>query len=87
MSILFVYFMFIYSFSKWWQHSGECVCRLLNIAMIDYQESVTTGQIDGQTDRQTQDKMILICRYASQATQKIYCLPNIYRSFDFFVTF
>ena len=25
---------------------------------------------DRQTDRQTQDKVILMCRYASQATQK-----------------
>ena len=32
----------------------------------DYQESVTTGQ----TDRQTPDKVIPMCRYASQATQK-----------------
>ena len=33
------------------------MCRLGNIAMRDYQESVTTGQtdtwIDGRTDRQT----------------------------------
>ena len=26
-----------------WQHSEECMCRLRNIAMPDYQESVTTG--------------------------------------------
>ena len=26
------------------------MCRLRNIAMHDYQESVTTGQTDGQTD-------------------------------------
>ena len=31
----------------------------------DYQESVTTGQ----TDRQTPDKVIPVCLYASQATQ------------------
>ena len=35
----------------------------------DYQESVTTGQTD--TDRQTPDKVINMCRYASQATQQI----------------
>ena len=43
----------------------------------DYQESVTTGQTqartDGRTDRQTDgrtpDKVIPMCRYASQATQ------------------
>ena len=29
------------------------MCRLQNIAMRDYQESVTTGQIDGQTEGQT----------------------------------
>ena len=42
------------------------MCCLRNIAMCDYQESVTTGQ----TDRQTPDKVIPMCRYASQATQK-----------------
>ena len=36
---------------KWWPHSEECMCRLRNIAMLDYQESVTTGQTDGWTDR------------------------------------
>ena len=34
--------------------------------MHDYQESVT----DGRMDRQTPDKVIPICHYASQATQK-----------------
>ena len=29
------------------------MCRLRNIAMRDYQESVTTGQTDKQTDGQT----------------------------------
>ena len=51
--------------------------RLRHIAMRDKQESVTTGQMDRQTgrwtdgrmDRQTPDKMIPMCRYASQATQ------------------
>ena len=36
--------------------------------------SVTDGQTDGRTDRQTDgrttDKVIPMCRYASQATQK-----------------
>ena len=27
------------------------MCRLQNIAMRDYQESVTTGQTDARTDR------------------------------------
>ena len=42
------------------------MCRLQNIAMRDYQENVTTGQ----TDRQTPDKVIPMCHYSSQATQK-----------------
>ena len=36
----------------------------------DYKESVTTGQTHGQTNRQTPDKVIPMCRYASQATQE-----------------
>ena len=54
----------------------ECTCRLRNIAMRDYQESVTTGQTHTRThthtrtDRQTPDKVIPMCRYAPQATQK-----------------
>ena len=32
----------------------------------------TDGQTDGRTDRQTPDKVIPMCRYASQATQKSY---------------
>ena len=43
------------------------MCRLGNKAMRDNQESVTTGQ----TDRQTPDKVIPMCCYASQATQKV----------------
>ena len=46
------------------------MCRLQNIAMHDYQESVTIGQTHGQTDRQTPDKVISMCRYASQAIQQ-----------------
>ena len=62
-------------FITYWQHSEECMCCLWNIAMRDYQESVTTGQTDGRTDRRTErqmsDKVIHMCRYASQATQKL----------------
>ena len=47
------------------------MCRLRNIAMRDYQESVTTGQTDTGTDRQRPHKVIPMCRYASQALQKI----------------
>ena len=35
-----------------WQYSEECMCHLRNIAMRDYQESVTTGQTDTRTDGQ-----------------------------------
>ena len=45
------------------------MCRLRNTAMRDYQESVTLGQTDGWTGRQMPDKVIPMCRYASQATQ------------------
>ena len=64
-----------------YKHSGSisrnaCVACETYIAMRDYQESVTTGQTDrhtdGRTDRQTPDKVIPTCRYASQATQKWY---------------
>ena len=59
------------------------MCRLQNIAMRDYQESVTIGQTHIQTDAGQSDpyvplcfasgdknKVIPMCRYASQATQK-----------------
>ena len=49
------------------------MCHLQNIAMRDYQESVTTGQT--HTHRQTPDKVIFMCHYASQATQKLSDLP------------
>ena len=46
------------------------------LAMRDYKESVTTRQ----TDRQTPDKVIPMCGYASQATQKVQ--PQIMRYSD-----
>ena len=50
-------------------------CTICCVAMRDYQESVTIGQTDTQTDgrtvRLTPDKVIPMCRYASQATQKL----------------
>ena len=55
---------------KQWQHSEECMCRLRNIAL----ESVTEKcdrRTDGRTDRQTTNKVIPMCLYASQATQKL----------------
>ena len=48
------------------------MCRLQNIARCDNKESlsVTTRRIDKWMDRQTPDKVIAICRYAPQTTQK-----------------
>ena len=43
------------------------MCHLRSIAMRDYQESATTGH----TDRQTPYEVFRMCRYASQAIQKI----------------
>ena len=37
------------------------MCRLRNIAMHDYQESVTTGQTDGQTDAGQSDPYVPLC--------------------------
>ena len=42
------------------------MCRLRNIAL----ESVTDGRTDRQTDGRTTDKVIPMCPYALQATQK-----------------
>ena len=53
------------------KHSGSIprnACRLRNIAMHDYQESVTTGQTHRKT-RQTPDKVIPMCGHALQETQ------------------
>ena len=55
------------------------MCRLRNIAMRDYQESVIDRQPNRQTDRQTTDKVIPMCRYASQATQKVSALQILKR--------
>ena len=35
--------------------------RLRNIAMCDYQESVTSGQTDGQTDGGQSDPYVPLC--------------------------
>ena len=37
------------------------MCRLQNIAMRDYQKSVTTGQTDGQTDAGQSDPYVPLC--------------------------
>ena len=44
------------------------MCRLGNIALREYQDSVY--RTDRLRDRQTPDKVIPMCRYALQATQK-----------------
>ena len=63
------------------------MCCLQNITMRDYQESVTTGRTDRQTDRQMPDKVIPMCGYTLQATQKcgkssypIVMLPKLNRA-------
>ena len=46
---------------KEWQHSEECMCRLRNIAMPDYQESVTNEQTDRHTDARQSDPYEQLC--------------------------
>ena len=57
------------------------MCRLRNIALLGNQERVATGQTLGRTDRRsdrhTPDEVIPVCRYASQATQKVCQCNNI----------
>ena len=46
------------------EHSGSIprhACRLRNIAICDYQESVTTGQTHGQTDAGQSDPYVPLC--------------------------
>ena len=61
------------------------MCCLRNIAMRDYQESVTTGQTDRQTDRQTPDKVSPTCLYASQVTQKPNANPRVLKLVMFYL--
>ena len=52
----------------------ECMCHLGNIPLESVTEKCdrwTDRQTDRQTDGQTTDKVIPMCRYASQATQKL----------------
>ena len=51
------------------------MCRLRNIAMRDYQGSVTTGQTDGQTDAGQSDPYVPIC-FAGNTKMK--SLPNVF---------
>ena len=50
------------------------MCHLRNIAMRDYQESVTTGQtdrqIDGQTDAGQSDPFVPLC-FAGDTKMKL----------------
>ena len=49
--------------TTWWQHSEECMCRLRNIAMCDYQESDyrTDTQTLSQTDTVQSDPYVPLC--------------------------
>ena len=51
------------------------MCRLRNIAMRDYQESVTTGQTDRQTDAGQSDPYVPLC-FAGNTTR---CPPIPFR--------
>ena len=59
--------VFIFAFqSAQKQHSKECMCRLRNTALCvqekrDYQESMTTRQMDRQTDTGQSDPNVLLC--------------------------
>ena len=53
------------------------MCRLWNIAMRDYQESVTTGETYTQTDGRTG---IFMSRYAPKATKQVILIINVYVS-------
>ena len=50
------------------------MCRLRNIAMRGYQESVTTGQTDGQTDVGQSDPYVPLC-FAGD-TKMVLTLPS-----------
>ena len=60
------------------QHSGSITrnaCRLRNIAMHDYQESVTTGQTQGQTDARQSDPYVKLCFAGDTKTTSSIHLP------------
>ena len=48
------------------------MCCLRNIAMRDYQESVTTGQTDGQTDAGQSDPYVPLC-FAGDTKRVVLC--------------
>ena len=47
------------------------MCRLRNIAVCDYQESVTTGQTDGQTDAGQSDPYVPLYFAGDTKTDRI----------------
>ena len=49
------------------------MCRLRNITMHDYQESVTTGQMDGQTDTGKNDPYVPLC-FADDTINQHMCI-------------
>ena len=54
------------------------MCRLWNIAMHDYQEGVTTGQTDGQTDAGQSDSYVPLCfSCATKKRNKIYFCVSV----------
>ena len=54
------------------------MCRLRNIAMFDYQGSVTTGQTDGQTDTGQSDPYVPLCFAGDTKSEECMCrLRNI----------
>ena len=48
------------------------MCRLRNIAMCDFQESVTTGQTHGQTDAGQSDPYVPLCLAGDTKSELLY---------------
>ena len=61
--------------TKQWQHSEECMCRLRNIAMRDYQESVPTGRTDRRRTKWSLYAAILR-RWHNKGMCKVYVQRN-----------
>ena len=63
------------------------MCRLRNIAMRDYQESVTTGQTDRQTDRQTDagqsEPYVPLCFAGDTKMTNVQKTSKTHQKFDF----
>ena len=52
------------------------MCRLRNIGMRDYQESVTTGQTDGQTIAGQSDPYVPLCFAARRQKLYVHNVPH-----------